>query len=334
MRLAIAIVAAWMAVALPLAARGAAPARDSLAAPGRDSLAAPARDSLAGRLREAGPGLEAPASAGPFEPSGIAVDAFGRAFVSDDRQHRVARFDAPGHWVGAEGTLGSEVGQFRRPGAVVLSGTLQIAVLDRENQRVVRYDAFGHVLGVMVDLTQDAGGPPLGHVDPVDLAADRGGSIAIADRDAERLLIFDVAGRFDRQLGGFGERAGLFHGLSGVAFTPRGDLVTTERARARVQRLNPGGRPEASWPLPASPHGGALPVAVAESGRVAVADETSGRLWLFDSGGTLLASSSNLSGPRALAFGAGDTLWVAEGAAGRVRRLVFKSTAGDSARTE
>ena len=262
------------------------------------------------------------------------MDAFGRAFVSDDRQHRVARFDAVGHWLGAEGTLGSEVGQFRRPGAVVLSGTLQVAVLDRENQRVVRYDAFGHVLGVWVDLTTDAQGPALGHVDPVDLATDRGGSLAIADRDADRILVFDVGGRFDRQLGGFGEKPGSFHGLSGVAYTPRGDLVTTERAHRRVQRLNPGGRPEASWTIAASPEGGALPVAVASSGRVAVADEASGRLWLFDATGTLLASRADLARPRALAFGAGDTLWVAEGTAGRVRRLVCQIAAGDSARTE
>ncbi|MGH7742622.1 MAG: NHL repeat-containing protein, partial [Candidatus Eiseniibacteriota bacterium] len=265
---------------------------------------------------------------------GLAVDAFGRVFVSDDRQHRVARFGPPGLWLGAEGTLGSELGEFRRPGAVVLSGTLQIAVLDRENLRVVRYDSFGHVLNVLVDLTASGTGPDLGHVDPIDLAADRGGSVAIADRDAERLLIYDVAGRFERQLGGFGERAGSFHGLSGVTYTPRGDLVTTERARARVQRLNPGGRPEASWPLPAAPHGGALPVAVAESGRVAVADETSGRLWLFDPRGTLLASRSGLSGPRALAFAAGETLLVAEGTAGRVHRLVCEFAAGDSTRSE
>lgn len=301
-----------------------------------DSLRAGAghSDSLAGHWRDVPPELTAPVSAGPFEPAGVAVDAFGRTFVSDNRQHRVARFNSVGAWLGAEGTLGSDVGEFRRPGAVVLSGTLQIAVLDRENQRVVRYDSFGHVLGVMVDLSQVTDAPDLGHVDPVDLAADRGGSIAVADRDAERLLIFDVAGRFERQLGGFGDRVGSFHGLSGVAYTPRGDLVTTERARARVQRINPGGRPQASWPLPAAPHGGALPVAVAESGRVAVADETSGRLWLFDAAGMLLATKSDLSGPRALAFAAGETLWVAEGAAGRVRRLVCDFAAGDSARSE
>jgi len=291
-------------------------------------------DSAADGWRELPPQLTAPPSEGSFEPAGVAVDAFGRVFVSDDRLQRVARFDALGHWLGAEGTLGSDVGQFRRPGAVVLSGTLEIAVLDRENERVVRYDSYGHVLGVLVDLTSATDPPDLGHVDPVDLATDRGGSIAIADRDAERLLIYDVAGQFRRQLGGFGDRAGLFHGLSGVAFTARGDLVTTERARARVQRLNPGGRPEASWALPALPHGGALPVAVASSGRVAVADESSGKLWLFDSSGTLLATRSNLAGPRALAFAAGDTLWVAEGAAGRVRRLVCQVAAVDSTRSE
>jgi hypothetical protein len=337
MRLAIVIVAATTVVGRVGVAHAHAPApAAATAAAAVDSAGA---DSLAGARapgywRDLAPELTAPPSAGPFDPSGIAVDAFGRKFVSDDRQHRVARFDARGRWLGAEGTLGSDVGQFRRPGAVVLSGTLQIAVLDRENLRVVRYDAFGHVLGVLVDLTQDASGPALGHVDPVDLATDRGGSLAIVDRDAERILIYDVGGRFDREIGGFGDRPGLFHGLSGVAFTSRGDLVTTERARARVQRLNPGGRPEASWPLPAAPHAGALPVAVAESGRVAVADEAAGRLWLFDPTGRLLASRSNLSGPRALAFGSGDTLYVAEGAAGRVRRLICDIAAGDSTHAE
>lgn len=319
MRLVLGIVTAWAAAMTWPAVAGAATA---------------ARDSLTGHWREVPPGLIAPASAGAFEPAGVAVDAFGRVYVSDDRQHRVARFDALGHWLGAEGTLGSAPGQFRRPGAVVLSGTLQIAVLDRENQRVVRYDSFGHVLGVVVDLTPGAGGPDLGHVDPVDLATDRGGSFAIVDRDAERLLLYDVAGRFERALGGFGDRVGLFHGLSGVAFTPRGDLVTTERARSRVQRLDPGGRVAATWALGASPSGGALPVAVASSGRVAVADERSGQLWLFDASGRLLAAKSNLERPRALAFAAGDTLLVAEGAAGRVRRLVCDFAAGDSARVE
>ena len=341
MRLTIVIVAATMAAGSAEVARAAATAPPAATAPSAataradslpgDSLAAHAP---AGRWRDVGPELSAPASAGPFDPAGVAVDAFGRTFVSDDRQHRVARFDPLGRWLGAEGTLGSDPGQFRRPGAVVLSGTLQVAVLDRENLRVMRYDAFGHALGVWVDLSADAAGPTLGHVDPVDLATDRGGSLAIVDRDAERILVFDVGGRFDRELGGFGDRPGLFHGLSGVAYTPRGDLVTTERARARVQRLNPGGRPEASWSLPASPHGGALPVAVAESGRVAVADETSGRLWLFDPSGRLLAARAGLAGPRALAFGAHDTLWVAEGAAGRVRRLVCELSPGDSARVE
>lgn len=291
-------------------------------------------DSIARGWRDVPPQLSAPASEGPFEPAGVAVDAFGRVFVSDDRQHRVARFDALGHWLGAEGTLGSDAGQFRRPGAVVLSGTLQIAVLDRENQRVVLYDSYGHMLGVVVDLTVPAGATDLGHVDPIGLASDRGGSIAIADRDAERLLIFDVGGQFERQLGGFGERAGLFHGLSGVAYTPRGDLVTTERAHARVQRLDPGGRPQSSWALPAATHGGALPVAVAPSGHIAVADESSGQLWMFDAAGALIASRSGLTNPRALAFAAGDTLWVAEGAAGRVRRMVCEVAAGDSTRTE
>jgi sugar lactone lactonase YvrE len=80
----------------------------------------------------------------------------------------------------------------------------------------------------------------------------------------------------------------------------------------------------ASWPLDVRPGRGALAVAVDDSARVAVADESTGRLWVFDPGGRTLARLSGLEGPRALAFAGGGTLLVAEARAGLVVRLTLE----------
>jgi sugar lactone lactonase YvrE len=66
-------------------------------------------------------------------------------------------------------------------------------------------------------------------------------------------------------------------------------------------------------------------VAVDDSTRIAVTDEVSGRLWLFDLAGHLLGARGDLVSPRAVAFAPDGSLLVAEGTAGRVRRFVFES---------
>ena len=288
-------------------ARPAAP-RDTLA------LRLVARDTLA-----SGGGGRAQA----VEPSGVAVDAFGRVYVTDAALHRLQRFDAQGRWLGESGALGSDPGQLHRPAGVVPYGTLGVAVLDRENLRVVGYDLFGRLMGVLVGLADPALTDRTGRVDPVALTSDRGGALFIADAERDRILAFEFSGRFVRELGGYGARAGSFRGLAGVAAAPRGELVTAERVGARVQRLDAGGRVVAAWPLDVKPGRGRLPVAVDDSARVAVADEASGRLWVFDSAGRTLASLAGLGGPRALAFAPDGTLLVAEAAAGRVRRFTL-----------
>jgi DNA-binding beta-propeller fold protein YncE len=267
-------------------------------------------------------------------PAGMARDAFGRWFISDEIGHRVMRFAPDGSWLGAEGSLGSDASQFRRPGAVALMGTLEIIVLDRENRRVVRYDHLGHLQGVLIDFTDATLDQLLGRVDPGDLATDRGGAIAIVDRDVDRLLLFDFSGNYLRTVGGFGDRPGSFRGLAGVAYTPRGDLVTTERTGARVQRLDPGGRPLNSWPIAVEPGHEALPVVVSEDDRIAVADPTGNRVMLFEPMGRRIASTTNVKGPRALAFAPDGSVWVAEADSARIVRVTFQPLPRDSARTE
>lgn len=259
------------------------------------------------------------------EPAGVAADAFGRIVVADAGLNRLQRYDARGVWLGGAGTLGSDPGQLRRPGAVAALGSFGVVVLDRENRRVVSYDLHGRRVGTLIDFAAAPLLDQLGDVDPVSLAADRGGAMVVADASHDRLLMFDTGGRYLRAIGGFGGRPGSFRGLSGVAAGPRGEIVTTDRARARVQRLDAGGRLLAAWSLPAGPGRGALAVAVDDSNHVAVADEITGRLWVFDGAGRLLASAQGCAEPRALAYAPDGTLLVAESGAGRVSRWSFAS---------
>lgn len=255
-----------------------------------------------------------------IEPAGIAADAFGRIVVTDASLHRLQRYDARGVWIDGAGTLGSDPGQFRRPGSVAALGNFGVAVLDRENKRVVSYDLHGRLVGTLIDLAEPTLLDQLGYIDPVAMAADRGGAVYVADADHDRLLAFDFAGRYQRAIGGYGESAGSFRSLSGVAAAPRGELVTSDRAHARLQRLDAGGRVLGSWPLKVSPGRGAIAVAVDDSGRIAVADEDGGRLWVFDTAGRLLAVATDADGPRALAFAPDGTLLLADARTGCVSR--------------
>ncbi len=305
-------VLAALAVAPPVArARAGAPA---------DSLVASAADTLSVRLvpvQTIAPADSAPV--GLVEPNGVVADAFGRVYVTDAAQHRLVRFDARGAWLGEAGALGSDVGGLRRPAGVTAMGSLGVAVLDRENRRIVLYDLFGRLTGVLADLA--ALEDELGRVDPVALAADRGGALHVAEAERDRVLVLDFAGAYVRTLGGYGTAGGSFRGLAALACSPRGGLVTVERTGARVQWLDAGGSPVAAWPLPASPRRGGLAVAVDDSARVVVADESAGALWLYDRDGRMLGALAGLAAPRSVAFAPDGSLLVAEAAAGRIRRF-------------
>lgn len=258
-----------------------------------------------------------------IEPAGLTVDAFGRIYITDAALHRLQRLESDGRWVGEAGALGSDPGQLRRPGDVDLVGALGVAILDRENRRVVTYDLFGRYIGLLVDLEARELYDDVGRVDPVAMAIDRGGALYVADADRDRVLAFDFAGEYLRSLGGFGTREGSFQGISGMAISPKGELVTAERSGARLQRLDAGGRPIDSWSLDVASAPGRLPVAVDDSLRVAVADERTGVLRIYRDSGVLLAQLEGLEEPRALVFALDGSLLIAE--AGRVSRWILES---------
>lgn len=280
------------------------------------------------------------------EPSGLAIDAFGRLWVSDAALHRVVRFSDDGAALDETGALGSEPGQFRRPGGLAVTGALGVAVLDLENRRVSLYDHHLRLLGAACDLAAPALEDRIGRVTPVALAADRGGAIHVADGDRDRILLFDFAGTFLREWGGFGGRAGGFAGLMGLASNGRGTLVSIERprsrprraeadstvGRARVQWLDAGGRVLRSawtpvWAVGAAEQSFAL--AVDAAGRVAIVGERSGQVCVLSPDGVALVHAGGLRAPRGVVFGADGALLVAEAGAARIVRFTLLAPGGE-----
>lgn len=340
------LLAAWLCVGVA-GAQSPPPAADTAAVvTGAPAPVPVSPEPAVYRLRES-QRLESSSSARLVEPAGVLADAFGRVWVSDASLNVVRRWQASGDPLDETGTLGSEPGRFRRPGTLARLGSLGVAVLDTENQRVVSYDHQLRLLGVLVDLTAPALEARLGRVRPLGIASDRGGAMLVLDADRDRILVFDFAGTYLREIGGFGGRAGGFAGLMGVACDPRGNLVTVERprakprkgvaadtvvGRARVQWLEPGGRVLTAHWTPVWPAGASessMAVAVDDSGRVAITGERSGQLFVFDADGRLLVQLADLGSPRAIGFAPDGTLLVAEPAAARVRRFALERVPRD-----
>ena len=276
------------------------------------------------------------------EPAGVLSDAFGHIWVSDASLHKLRRWRADGVPLDETGALGSEPAQFRRPGALARVGALGVAVLDVENRRVSTYDHNLRLLSGAVDLTATELEARVGTVRPLSLGSDRGGALYIVDAERDRILVFDYSGAFQREIGGYGGRSGGFSGLTGVAITARGRIITVERprprskradpndstiARARIQWLEAGGRLITSvWSPPLAAGASELSVAVAVDalGRVAIAAERSGEVCVLAPDGAPIARLTGLVSPRALAFADDGTLLVAETGAARVRRWTLE----------
>jgi hypothetical protein len=314
----------------------------------RDSVAADssARDSSrlvarGWRLHELG-AIVGDESHPLVEPSGVLSDAFGRIWASDASLHKLRRWRPDGVPLDEAGALGSEPEQFRRPGALARVGSLGVAVLDIENRRVSTYDHNLRLLSGSVDLTAADLEDRIGRVRPLTLASDRGGALYVVDAERDRILVFDYAGAFQRELGGFGGRSGGFAGLTGIAVSARGRIVSVERphgrprkstapdstaSRARIQWFEAGGRLITSvWspPLSAGASELSLSIAVDGIGRIAIAAERSGEVFVLTPDGAFLAKLGGLAAPRAVAFADDGTLLVAEAAAGRVRRWALE----------
>ena len=111
-------------------------------------------------------------------------------------------------------------------------------VLDGGTRRVLRYDETGAFRDVLLDIAAlDAAS----RIDPVALAADRDGRLAIADAAGHRVLITGSFLELDQSLGEFGGLPGQFDDPRGVCFGLHGHLYVADRRNRRIQAFDRAG---------------------------------------------------------------------------------------------
>lgn len=301
-----------IAIAAYLAAGCAGGARVTLG----DAPAPPV--TRAGVLREVGR-LELPADAGSFAPTLLALDATGRLYAADAGRGRVAVFheerfagflEAPTASTGAAGRL-SDI-----RGIAGSAGGLAVYVLDGGRGRLYGFDLGLRFRGIALDLADPVVVARFGRVDADGVTFDPAGRAILADRDGDRLLVFDPQWRPEAEIGGPGDAGMGFFDPGALASGRGGEIAVADRGNRALQLVEPGGRLGATWRLTRAPES----VTSAGPGRYLVGD-AAGDVHLVDANGThrILLSPAGVGGPVWVARSTeGTRLYVARPGAGAV----------------
>ncbi len=196
-------------------------------------------DAATGRfLREWGAGAFA-------MPHGLSVDAQDNVWLTDVALQQVFKFSPDGTLLmtlGERGVAGADAGHFNRPTDVAVLPDGSFLVSDGyRNTRVAKFAADGRFLSQW-------GRPGRGEGQfntPHAIAVDEKGQVYVADRQNDRVQVFDGEGRFLRQLKG--PEAGRPYSVAvladgGVAIADGGEQPASGPDRSGVAILDAEGR--------------------------------------------------------------------------------------------
>jgi DNA-binding beta-propeller fold protein YncE len=227
-----------------------------------------------------------------FEPSGKFVRSFGaglfksahglridrddNVWATDNADHLVFKFDHAGKLLmtlGERGVAAEDQRHFNKPADVAFGDNGTFFVADGYgNSRVVKFDRDGKFL-----LAWGKKGKGQGEfVIPHAVRLDSKGQLYVADRENDRVQVFDQNGKFLRQFGGFAP--------FGMFITPADEMFATDGRAHHAHRLTLDGQIVETWgkrgPEPGNfflPHG----ITVAADGAVYVTEVDGKRIQKF-----------------------------------------------------
>lgn len=167
-------------------------------------------------------------------PEAVAVDLQGNVFVAERLNNRVQKFDRTGQYILQFGSLGSAAGQFNYPIALFARQGLWLYVLDAQNERLVKYDLSGNLNGTVLDLNEQRVRSQVGVVRPRGFTVDRDGNIYIAERERNRILVFNNFLDYRTTYGGSGSGEGALLDPRGMIATDTGELYAADNGNGRL----------------------------------------------------------------------------------------------------
>jgi DNA-binding beta-propeller fold protein YncE len=150
-------------------------------------------------------------------PHAIRIDPEGHVWITDNGDHQVMKFTAKGErllTLGVKGQAGTDERTFNRPTDIAWAPNGDFYVSDGYgNSRVVKFSKDGKYLKTWGKRGTGPGEFNLPH----SVAVDKKGQVYVADRENNRIQIFDPEGRFLKQWTHLGSTQNLF-------ITPAGEL--------------------------------------------------------------------------------------------------------------
>ena len=170
-------------------------------------------------------------------PGGIARDAEGKLYVTDESLQRVNVFGPDGEFLSHWGEAGDQPGQLDRPADVIVAPDGTLLISDGGNHRIQRFTTDGEYIHGWGSYGAQAGQ----FNTPWRLACDTDGNVFVADWRNDRVQAFTPEGRFVGQWGVSGDGKGQLNRPSAVAVDAEGYVYVADWGNERVQIFDPDG---------------------------------------------------------------------------------------------
>lgn len=207
---------------------------------------------------------------------GLRVDAEDNIWVTDNANHTVMKFSHDGAILmklGEKNVAGEDASHFNKPADIAFTASGDFYIADGYgNSRVVKFNKAGQFLKAWGKKGTGPGEFNLPHSVQVDAA----GKVYVADRENNRIQVFDAGGQFLRQIEGIAP-FGLF-------ITPDQVLFVADGRANRVVKMTLDGKILTSWGVTGSEPGNfQLPhmLTVGRDGAVYVTEITGKRIQKF-----------------------------------------------------
>ena len=220
-------------------------------------------------------------------PHGLTIDDHDNVWLTDVSLQQIYKFSPDGHLlltIGERGIAGNDASHFNRPTAVAVSADGSFYVSDGyKNTRVMKFSADGKFL-----FQWGTKGTGPGQFDlPHWVALDAAGKVYVADRQNQRIQIFDASGHYLTQWAGkqFGRPYAIAIDHRGIAYVADGgDQPRAPPDRSAWVFVQPDGTPRARFGRFGNYDGQfemAHSIAVDAEGSVYVGDITGARVQKF-----------------------------------------------------
>jgi DNA-binding beta-propeller fold protein YncE len=221
-------------------------------------------------------------------PVGLAADAGGNIYLADAGNNRVIRFDSILTARQEVGGQGRQAGLLNNPSYLSVDNNLNIVVSEEGNRRVSRFNTNLNFVDV-TDFYNFEDQTEYGY--PSGVAVTAFGEMWVADREKNRLVVFDRMAKFDRFVGDFAHSGGQVSNPGKLLIDEGGNIIACDAGNHRLVVYDEYGNYLGSIRHKSI----TSPVAAAEDReRLWVLDGDSGALYSIDFDGNLVFSAGPL----------------------------------------